>query len=74
MPANQDHPLSNLPRDGRFLFLTRVIRLFAYGALSVILVLYLAQIGLSSTKIGLLLTLTPRRRHGNLPWAYPDGG
>jgi MFS family permease len=34
------------------------VRLFAYGALSVMLVLYLAQAGLSSEKIGKLLTLT----------------
>jgi MFS family permease len=47
-----------LPRDGRFLFLTRIVRLFAYGFLSVILVLYLAELGLKETRIGLLLTLT----------------
>src|SRR5207248_1744134 len=33
-------------------------RLFAYGFLSVILVLYLAQVGLSDAQIGLLLSLT----------------
>jgi MFS family permease len=44
--------------DGRLLFLTRSLRLFAYGFLSVVLVLYLAQVGLSEAKIGLLLTLT----------------
>jgi MFS family permease len=32
--------------------------MFGYGFLSVILVLYLAQVGLSETQIGLLLTLT----------------
>jgi MFS family permease len=53
-----DRLLSDLPADGRLLFLTRIVRLFAYGALSVILVLYLAQIGLSSARIGILLTLT----------------
>ncbi len=47
-----------LPKDGRLLFLTRALRLFAYGALSVILVLYLAEIGMSGYRIGLLLTLT----------------
>ena len=46
-----------LSTDGRFLFITRVIRLFAYGFLSVILVLYLAELGLKETEIGLLLTL-----------------
>lgn len=40
------------------LFTTRIIRLFAYGFLSVILVLYLVQIGLSEYEIGILLTLT----------------
>ncbi len=32
--------------------------MFAYGFLSVVLVLYLAQVGLSEASIGLLLTLT----------------
>jgi MFS family permease len=40
------------------LFATRSVRLFAYGALSVVLVLYLAEVGLSDPEIGLLLTLT----------------
>jgi MFS family permease len=44
--------------DVRFLFLARIVRLFAYGALSVVLVLYLFELGLESTQIGLLLTLT----------------
>jgi MFS family permease len=43
--------------DSRLLFLTRFTRLFAYGALSVVLVFYLASIGLSESRIGLLLTL-----------------
>jgi MFS family permease len=47
-----------LTADGWYLFTTRIIRLFAYGFLSVTLVLYLAEIGLSKTEIGLLLTLT----------------
>jgi MFS family permease len=47
-----------LTRDGSILFTTRIARLFAYGFLSIILVLYLAQAGLSETEIGLLLTLT----------------
>ncbi len=44
--------------DARLLFLTRFTRLFAYGALSVVLVFYLTGIGLSESRIGLLLTLT----------------
>jgi MFS family permease len=47
-----------LPRDGRLLFLTRFVRLFAYGFLSVVLVLYLSAVGLSDERIGLLLMLT----------------
>jgi MFS family permease len=44
--------------DVRLLFATRVVRLFAYGAVSLVLVLYLAEVGLSDGRIGLLLTLT----------------
>src|SRR5262249_23147851 len=42
----------------RLLFATRMVRLFAYGALSLILGLYLKEVGLSEGKIGLLLTAT----------------
>ena len=49
---------TKLPADGYILFGTRVIRMFAYGFLSVVLVLYLAQLGLSEGLIGLLLSLT----------------
>jgi MFS family permease len=45
-------------RDSYLLFSTRIVRLFAYGFLSVVLALYLARAGLSETQIGLLLTLT----------------
>ena len=48
----------DLTRDGRILFSTRILRLFAYGFLSVILALYLSELGLSEVNIGLLLTLT----------------
>jgi MFS family permease len=44
--------------DVAILFATRAVRLFAYGFLSVVLVLYLAALGFSETKIGTLLTLT----------------
>ncbi len=47
-----------LSADGRLLFCTRIVRLFAYGFLSVILVLYLVQVGLTETQVGLLLSLT----------------
>ena len=50
--------LRGLDRDGRLLFLTRVLRMFAYGFLAVVLVLYLAGLGLDAVTIGLVLTLT----------------
>lgn len=48
----------SLTADGRLLFTTRLVRLFAYGFLSVVLALYLAQVGLTTTQIGMLFTLT----------------
>ena len=50
--------LRGLDRNGRLLFLTRVLRMFAYGFLAVVLVLYLAGLGLDALTIGLILTLT----------------
>jgi MFS family permease len=50
--------LRGLDRDGRLLFLTRVLRMFGYGSLAVVLVLYLAELGLDAVTIGLVLTLT----------------
>jgi MFS family permease len=47
-----------LTRDGYLLFLTRSMRLFAYGSLSVVLVFYLIGLGLNASQTGLLLTLT----------------
>jgi MFS family permease len=44
--------------DRDLLLLTRSLRLFAYGALSVVLVLYLTALGFTASQIGLLLTLT----------------
>lgn len=44
--------------DVRLLFATRIVRMIAYGLLSVILVLYLAELGISGKRIGLLLALT----------------
>ncbi len=40
------------------LFATRILRMFGYGFLAVVLVLYLDAIGLSGAEIGLLLALT----------------
>ena len=50
--------LQQLTRDGLLLFLTRFVRLFSYGALSVVLVFYLTGLGLSESQTGMLLTLT----------------
>ena len=50
--------VSTLTRDGWLLFATRCSRMFAYGLLSVVLVLYLVAVGLREWEVGLLLTLT----------------
>lgn len=47
-----------LTHDGWLLFATRCSRMFAYGLLSVVLVLYLVEIGLKEWEVGLLLSLT----------------
>ena len=44
--------------DRRLLLVTRSLRLFAYGGLSVVLVFYLTALGFTTSQIGLLLTLT----------------
>ena len=49
--------LRSLTRDAWLLFCTRFTRLFAYGALSVVLVFYLTGLGLSESQTGLLFTL-----------------
>lgn len=51
-------PKPRLSADGWLLLAGRTLRLFAYGALSVVLVLYLTGLGLSAAATGLLLTLT----------------
>ena len=45
-------------RDVALLFAARSVRMFGYGLLAVVLVLYLDAIGLSGGEIGLLLALT----------------
>lgn len=47
-----------LSRDARLLFTARIVRLFAYGFVAVVLVLYLSSIGLDDHRIGMLLSLT----------------
>jgi MFS family permease len=49
--------MNHLSPDGYILFEARLVRMFAYGFLSVVLVLYLAKLGLSEGLIGLLLSL-----------------
>jgi MFS family permease len=51
-------PFNLLSSDGKMLFITRAVRLFAYGFLSVVLVLYLASMQYGEGQIGLLLSLT----------------
>src|SRR5216684_246890 len=50
--------LQHLTHDGVLLFLTRFVRMFSYGALSVVLVFYLTGLGFSESQTGMLLTLT----------------
>ena len=45
-------------RDIILLFATRIIRLFAYGFISLVLALYLAATGLSAAGVGAILTAT----------------
>jgi MFS family permease len=58
MPVTIPRVLRGLTEDGWLLFLSRSLRLFAYGSLSVILVFYLVSLGLSETQTGLLLSTT----------------
>ena len=57
-PFRHDAHTEGLGPDGRLLFVTRAARMFSYGFLSVVLVLYLVGLGFSEGRIGLLLTLT----------------
>lgn len=50
--------MRGLDHDGRVLFATRVVRMFAYGFLAVVLALYLAARGFDGFSIGVLLALT----------------
>jgi MFS family permease len=50
--------LRGLDRNGRLLFAMRTVRMFGYGFLAVVLVLYLDALGLDALTIGLVLTLT----------------
>ncbi len=50
--------MERIKKDINILFVTRILRMFAYGALSIVLVLYLLKIGLKDYEIGLLITFT----------------
>ena len=50
--------LRGLDRNGRLLFAMRTLRMFGYGFLAVVLVLYLAAVGLDPLAVGIVLTLT----------------
>ena len=50
--------MNNVNRDLFLIFVTRLLRLFSYGLLSVVLAFYLVEIGLSTQKVGLVFTLT----------------
>jgi MFS family permease len=50
--------LRSLSVDTWLLFASRLIRLFAYGSLSIVLVFYLVAVGLSEPRIGTLFTMT----------------
>src|SRR5512146_2317405 len=50
--------MAHSSRDVVLLFAARSVRLFAYGALSVVLALYLHEAGLAGAEIGLLFSLT----------------
>jgi hypothetical protein len=52
------HMVSSFNKDIRTLFITRIVRMFAYGFLSVVLALYLTEVNLSSASIGVLFTVT----------------
>jgi MFS family permease len=45
-------------RDIALLFATRFVRMFAYGLVSIVLVLYLTRLGFDAKAVGLLLSLT----------------
>lgn len=62
-------------KDISLLFSTRIIRLFCYGFLSVVLVLYLSEAGLTEQQAGLLFTFTLAGDAGISLWltTHADG-
>ncbi|MBI3167642.1 MAG: MFS transporter [Chloroflexi bacterium] len=64
-----------LTLDVPLLFTTRIIRMFCYGFLSVVLVLYLSEAGLTEQQAGLLFTFTLAGDAGISLWltTHADG-
>jgi MFS family permease len=62
-------------KDIILLFATRILRMFFYGSLAVILVLYLTEAGLTSKQVGVLFTLTLAGDAGISLWltTHADG-
>jgi MFS family permease len=52
------YSLFHLSLDGWLLFFSKTIRMFSYGFLAVMLVIYLQEVGFTDDSIGLLFTLT----------------
>src|SRR5574341_1308964 len=50
--------LYKLSADGRILLIARMIRMFAFGFLAIVLALYLIELGFDERQIGLLFTAT----------------
>lgn len=51
-------PVYAAPRDVKVLFVQRFVRMFAYGASTLVLVAYLTGLGIPRTGVGLFMTLT----------------
>src|SRR6266550_3828418 len=58
LPKVPPRVLGTLRRDGWLLFTARSARMFAYGSLAVVLVLYLRAVGVAENQRGALLTFT----------------
>ena len=52
------HSILSSTRDTKLLCLQRFVRLFAYGASTLILALYLSSLGISDARIGAFMSLT----------------
>ena len=49
-------PLAWLSTDGKKLLVTRILRTFAYGYLTVVIAIYLARLGLDTIQVGLVFS------------------